>query len=138
MKKDAASSRKTNNHDESQATAFLEGYLTCAFEQGVPLRSVCERLGQILSTAGPRSSKHLPLLRKESAGDTPRRKAVESVANASNAHRTASSHKGHPRLKRGERLSKNGRVISVKALRALRRTAKIARAALAAKRKAAA
>jgi hypothetical protein len=81
---------KTGSNEK--AATFLEGYLTCAFENRVPIRSVSERLAEVFqSTWQQRSIKRVPQLRDNSTGNSSRSKAVESVENDGNTHRKPST-----------------------------------------------
>lgn len=73
----------------AEATAFLEGYLTCAKEMEIPLRTVCERLGEILSEKRQRASKYMPFLRVNSKRNPSKRKALESLESDGSTHRRA-------------------------------------------------
>lgn len=83
-----AEKRKNN-----EGTAFLEGYLTACQEMEVPLRAVCERLGEILREKGTRTGKHLSFVRADAKRDTPKRKTVEPLESDGNSHRRTPSRK---------------------------------------------
>lgn len=110
----------------AEATAFLEGYLTCAKEMEIPLRAVCERLGQILSEKRQRTREQVSVVWANAKGDTPKRSSVEPLESDGNTHRRAQT----PAKKQRKKLSPA-------ALKTMRAAAANARKVLAVKRAAA-